>query len=90
VSNVAGVVTSEIARLRVLDQPTITEITRAGATAHVSFTTISGLIYFVEYKNSLFDLAWTSLRPVTGNGSVMTVADPSATEPNRIYRVRAE
>ncbi len=90
VSNVAGVVTSQIARLRVLDQPTIIEITRVGATAHVSFTTISGLTYFMEYKNSLFDPAWTSLRPVTGTGSVMIVADPSATEPNRVYRVRAE
>jgi len=91
VTNRAGTVTSAPANLRVLTPPTITKITQTGSTASVSFTTVNGLTYTVEYKNSLSDSTWTAILPsATGTGTAVTAIDASATLPTRVYRVRTE
>ncbi len=91
VTNRAGTVTSAPANLRVLKPSTITKITQTQNTASVSFTTVSGLTYTVECKNSLNEITWTEILPsVTGTGSEATVTDPLATAPTRVYRVRTE
>jgi hypothetical protein len=78
------------AEVRVLIEPTIVLITQSGMTAHISFTTVEGLNYTVEFKDSLSDGSWTSLETVAGTGAVMVVADPSASAPTRFYRVRVD
>jgi hypothetical protein len=71
--------------------PLIISTTRTGATAFVSYTTMNGPTYFLEYKDTLQDANWTSILPgVPGNGSVMTQSDASAALPSRFYRVRAQ
>lgn len=90
VTNPQGTVFSAAANLRILAPPIITEISRTGASASVSFTTESGVTYTVEYKNAVTDPAWEFLSPVIGTGSVMTVIDAMAAMPARVYRVRAE
>jgi hypothetical protein len=90
VSNAAGSTTSGVATLRVLTAPTITAISHSGATAGISFTTGADLNYSVEYKDSVDAPNWSALSPVVGTGSVMTVLDPAASGPSRIYRVRVE
>jgi T5SS/PEP-CTERM-associated repeat protein len=71
--------------------PRITKLIKIGNTASVSFTTVNGLSYAVEYKNSLSTSNWAMILPaVTGTGSVATVSDTAATVPTRIYRVRAQ
>jgi hypothetical protein len=90
VSNSAGTAISDPAVLRVLAAPMITEITRSGAVARVSFTTVTGLVYTVEFVDAVTNQVWSALVPVTGNGGTMTVTDAAATQTNRVYRVRVE
>lgn len=60
---------------------------RNGHTFTVSFPTVSGKTYTLQYKNSIQDAAWTSLSSITGNGGIRTLTDPLATPTTRFYRV---
>ena len=66
---------------------TITEITTTGASATVTWTSIPGANYEVQYKNSLADLTWTP----AGSTVVASGLDTSFTDPtfldSRFYRV---
>jgi len=55
----------------------------------LSFATVVGGSYTVQYKNALSDPAWTDLpnMPVTGTGGVLTMTDPTAGQPSRFYRI---
>jgi alpha-tubulin suppressor-like RCC1 family protein len=57
---------------------------------YVSFSSQAGVNYTLEYKNVLTDSSWTSLSPVAGNGSSLTLSNGSALAPRRVYRVRAQ
>ena len=52
--------------------------------------TIAGKRYILEYTDTLPSTNWTALPPIIGDGSVMTLTDPSATRPQRFYRLRIE
>jgi hypothetical protein len=56
----------------------------------VSVDTLSGQNYFLEFKNSLTDTNWTALPPVSGDGTLKTLSDLSATSPQRFYRVEVQ
>jgi hypothetical protein len=90
VSNALGSVLSEAAVLRVLVSPTITAVTNNGSRAEVSFTTLSGLNYVVEYRNAVNSGAWSVLASAPGTGGVVTIMDPGALVASRFYRVRVE
>ena len=91
VGNQAGTVPSNQANLKVLVSSIITRVTETGTTASVTFTTVSGLTYTVQYKNHLEDSVWTPILPsVSGTGSQMTLNDTTAATGTRIYRVRIE
>jgi hypothetical protein len=47
----------------------------------------SGRVYALQYKNSLTNLNWTSLPLRAGNGGVLLLTDPAASDPERFYRV---
>jgi hypothetical protein len=52
----------------------------------ISFPTLYGLNYQVEYKSNLTDPSWTTLgSPVAGDGTVKTVVEPVGTR--RFYRL---
>jgi uncharacterized repeat protein (TIGR01451 family) len=58
----------------------------------LSFPTVNGESYTVQYKNTLSDPTWTDLVPpgsVPGTGGVMTITDssPAALHPSRFYRI---
>jgi hypothetical protein len=61
-------------------------------TGLISFPTVAGRQYVVEYREDLRAGAWQPLlggSAVTGNGTVMSVTDPDATgRAHRYYRVR--
>jgi hypothetical protein len=48
----------------------------------------SGRVFRLEYKNDLGDADWTALPLVAGNGTNLTLADLTATNGTRFYRVR--
>jgi T5SS/PEP-CTERM-associated repeat protein len=90
VSDVSGSAASSVALLRVLVEPQITDVSFANDTAAVSFASLNGLIYVVEYKNQLLDVNWIPLSATPGTGGSLTVRDLSANVPTRFYRVRVE
>jgi alpha-tubulin suppressor-like RCC1 family protein len=62
---------------------------RRGQTSFsLSLQTQSGRVYALEYKNSLQDNVWTALPLVAGTGGLVTLKDPTASAPQRFYRVR--
>ena len=63
------------------------QIYRNADTVSVKFSTTSGRIYVMEYKNSLDEPRWTPLTSVAGTDGIMTVSDTSSDAPARFYRV---
>src|SRR6266581_1025019 len=63
VSNQAGAITSNPANLKVLASSIITRVSETGTTASITFTTVSGLTYTVQFKNHLDDSVWTAILP---------------------------
>src|SRR5712692_1227285 len=90
-SNQAGAVTSNPANLKVLAGSIITRVTETGTTGSITFTTVSGLTYTVQYKNHLHHSVCTAILPsASGTRSQITVNDTAATAGTRFYRVRIE
>jgi len=56
---------------------------------HVSFQSVSGITYRVEYSDTLATGSWTTLgADLSGTGAIMQVIDPAAnTRAKRFYRV---
>jgi len=70
---------------------TITGIARTGTVATISFTTSSGGNHILQYTTNVAGTNWTPILPgVTGDGSVMSKSDPSATNSCRCYRIRLQ
>jgi uncharacterized repeat protein (TIGR01451 family) len=91
ISNADTNVISAVAELRVVNvpDPNIVSITQNGANVTISFTTIVGPTYTLEYKNSFSDAQWTTAGSAPGTGSTVSITDPTATATTRFYRVRA-
>jgi hypothetical protein len=54
----------------------------------LSFSTLPGQTYQVEYKDNLDDPVWTPLgSPVSGNGGTLQVNDDMTGQPQRFYRL---
>jgi len=68
----------------------LTNPRRQNNTFYVSLNSQAGVSYALEYKNLLTDPSWTSLSPVAGTGSTLTLSNGSALATRRIYRVRAQ
>jgi hypothetical protein len=67
--------------------PLLLTATRSGANILISFPTVSGSNYQVQYKDTLNVPGWTPLgSPVAGDGTIKSVSDP-ASGSHRFYRV---
>src|ERR1041385_1870297 len=90
--NTNGVMTYTAGPPRVpLPPPTITSVTRIGATAPVNFSTISGAHYSLRVTNSSGLSAPATTWPVSGSaivgdGSTKSLSD-TTTDPARFYRI---
>jgi len=63
-------------------------IIRNGNTNLLSFTSVTGTTYTLQYKDTLNDPAWTSLAPSTnGTGSQIILQDAVANGATRFYRL---
>jgi hypothetical protein len=62
---------------------------RSGSTLSLSFSSVTGYSYVVQYKNNLTDASWTTLTTRSGTGSTITVTDSTAGNAHRFYRVAA-
>lgn len=70
---------------------TITGIAKTGVVATVSFTTASGANHILQYTTNVGGTNWTAILPgVTGDGSVMSQQDDTATNVSRCYRIHVQ
>jgi hypothetical protein len=91
ISNADTNAISAVAELRVVNvpDPNIISITQNGTNVTISFTTIPGPSYTLEYKNRLSDAQWTPAGSAPGTGSTVSITDTAAIAANRFYRIRA-
>ena len=59
---------------------------RTGTDFAFWFTTVPGLTYDIQYKDSLDDPMWQTLQSVSGDGTVKTIV-VSVSAPHRFYRL---
>jgi hypothetical protein len=68
--------------------PPQAKISRSGNNVSLSFDTIPGRMYSVEYKNDLNAGSWTPLgTPVVAAGTSLSVNDTITSSPQRFYRI---
>ena len=89
VSNAAGSTSSAIAVLSVVPPPSIINAGLNTTNVTFSFTSATNQAYTVEYKDTLDDPTWLTLRTVNGDGGTLTISDSMTNLPSRFYRIRA-
>ena len=63
---------------------------RVGNQFYVWVMTATGQVYYLDYKNSLFDTNWSPVTNLAGTGGVLLLIDQNATAKQRFYRVRIQ
>jgi hypothetical protein len=71
--------------------PSITQISRVSAgSTRITFTTVAGQEYTLEYTTTLQGGEWIPLSTIIGTGGPVALEDLPATESMRFYRIRLE
>ena len=70
--------------------PTIIADGKSGNSFSLSFATLPGLQYTVQYKDSLSVPGWGLLQTLTSAGTTAHVTDSSATNSQRFYRLSVQ
>jgi hypothetical protein len=92
VTNAVGSALSATANLTVIQPQApfqMLDSTLRDGVFRVSVLTEPGRDYFLEYSDTIPATNWISLPAVTGDGSIKTLSDPTATNQSHYYRVRA-
>jgi hypothetical protein len=90
VMNGFGAVTSAVMTVTVnLPQPVMKSAVRSDGTFSFNVDGIAGVLYIVEYRDSLETGAWLELESRMGNGGTETILDTNSLPQSRFYRVRA-
>jgi hypothetical protein len=71
-------------------RPLIVAPHRVGSSFSVQVATTSGFTYYLEYKSALSAASWVTAAQTAGDGTVKTLNDTTATDPQRFYRVRVQ
>jgi hypothetical protein len=61
-----------------------------GSTFSVDVATTSGFTYYLEYRTNLTTGIWTAASQASGDGTVKTLTDSSASDSQRVYHVRVQ
>lgn len=93
VTNVNGATTSPVVQLTVVAPLVIplTGLAFSGTNLSISVSSLTGLSYTLQFKDSLTDATWTPILPPTpGTGGTLLLQDTNAAAlPNRFYRISA-
>jgi endoglucanase len=85
----SGSAEGDINGFQIQPAPIVISADYAGTNVMISFMTLSGLNYQVQYKNHLTDASWISLgNTISGNNAVQWVGDLT-NQSSRFYRVQA-
>jgi hypothetical protein len=90
VSNPDASVSSAVAELRVLASLPVMQILRVANTNRLSFSTIIGPAYTIEYQTNLGQQNWLLLGRYPGTGNLLLIEDVLSIAPSRFYRLRVE
>jgi hypothetical protein len=90
VSNRFGVVTSTPPAVLLVPPLALAQPQVASSVFRLSFQTVAGVSYVLQYKNALTDSNWIPLLTNSGTGNLLTNTDPATNLPSRFYRVRAQ
>ena len=68
--------------------PSFQSIRQSGGTVALTWTTIAGKAYQVQYKSDLTSATWLNLgSPTTATGSTMSASDVIGSSSRRFYRI---
>jgi len=70
--------------------PRLLGATRVGQTFSVTVPTVSGSMYYLEYRPSVLNTSWIAVGQFAGDGRAQVLSDGGATDPERLYRVRIQ
>jgi hypothetical protein len=90
ISNAYGHAVSQGAMVRVLTEPSLISFVKTQAGVELTFSTVTNLLYSVEYSDQLRPLPWTLLPDavqIPGTGQPITVTDTNALGTSRFYRI---
>jgi alpha-tubulin suppressor-like RCC1 family protein len=68
--------------------PKLVAATWSGGSVNLSFATVAGAQYVVEYTDQLAPPQWHELQTIVGTGSSVGFADPTPAGSQRFYRLR--
>ena len=72
-----------------LPLPKFTAVTRTNTSVHLTWSTIAGLSYQLQYNTNLLLTNWINVgSPIPATSSTLTATDASATGPQRFYRLQ--
>jgi len=85
----AGVTVTGVNPTNAPGKPLIGALSDNGANVTVNFPSIEGIVYRVEYKDSLDSTNWSILADqIIGTGSTIQITDPGVARlPQRFYRL---
>jgi uncharacterized repeat protein (TIGR03803 family) len=89
ITNYIGSVTSSVATLKVVFAPAVRKLTKSGNSSVVTFTSIPGQRYRLQYNTNLLSSAWfnTGGLNTTATTNTLSLTDSTATSKLRFYRV---
>lgn len=67
--------------------PVLLDSSSSGSEFVFAFQTVADVSYTVQFKNTLGDALWQTLSTVTGDGSLKTITNLTATPAQRFYRL---
>jgi Viral BACON domain len=71
-----------------LQAPAFNMVANSGGSIHLSWNSISNLVYQLQFTTNLTSGSWLNLgSPITATGSTVTTTDPSPSDRRRFYRV---
>jgi hypothetical protein len=90
VTDADGLSASGMFTVTVLALNPVLQLAYLNGVPRLSFTTLRGHNYTVQYADSLDSTSWHDLAPVTGTGDIVFLDDPTAVGAQRFYRVRLD
>jgi hypothetical protein len=74
----------------VAQAPTLLWPVRSGSSFSVQAATTMGFTYYLEYKADLSATTWDPATEISGDGTIRTLTDTNATDPQRFYHIRVQ
>ena len=82
--------TNTLTATAIIMSPLLVTVSHTAGQAHVTFTSVTGVTYNLEYKND-HTTTWNTLpSPTSGTGAQLTLTDTNSPASMRYYRIRAD